>query len=64
MQQNSDWLVIAASHAFFCCVKRSTSESATMGLRKEGKRAFAPYKFGVKPKTFGKSQNRSSVSNN
>jgi len=39
MQQDSDRLVVAASHAFSCCVKRS-SESITMGVRKEGKRAF------------------------
>ena len=42
MQQDSDWLVIAASHAFICCVKRSTSELVAMGVRKEGKRAIAP----------------------
>ena len=42
MQQDSDWLVVAASHASLSCVKRSTSESVTMGVRKEEKRAFAP----------------------
>jgi len=42
MQQDSDRPVIAASHTFLCCVKRSTSESVAMGTRKEGKRAFAP----------------------
>jgi len=51
MQQDSDWLVIAASHTFLCCVERSTNESVTMGVRKEGKRAFATLKFGLKPKT-------------
>jgi len=42
MQQDSHWLVIAASHVFLSCVKGSTSESVTIGVRKERKRAFAP----------------------
>jgi len=50
MQQDSDWLVIAASHAFLCCVKRSPSESVTMGVCKEGKRAFAPLEMWSKTK--------------
>jgi len=42
MQQDSDWLVMGASHAFLCCLKRSTNESAKMNVRKVGKWAFAP----------------------
>jgi len=42
MQQDRDWLVIAASHLFLCYVKRSTSESVPMGVRKEGKTDVFP----------------------
>jgi len=63
MQQHSGWLVIAESHAFLCCVKRSTSESVTMGVRKDGKWAFPPLEIWSKTKTFGKSENSSSISN-
>jgi len=52
MQQDTDWLVIAASHTFLCCVKRSTNESVAMGVRKEGRRAFAPLE------TWSKNQKR------
>jgi len=54
MQQDSDWVVIAGSHAFLCCVKRNTSESVTMGVRKEGKRAFAPLEIWSKTKNVWK----------
>jgi len=54
MQQDSDWVVIAASHAFLCCVKRSTSESVTMGVSKEGKLAFAPLEIWSKTKNVWK----------
>jgi len=55
MQQDSDWLMITASHVFLCCVKRNTSESVTMGVRKEGKRAFDPLKIWSKTKNVLKS---------
>jgi len=54
MQQDSDWLVIAASHAFLYCVKRSTSEYVTMGVHKEGKRALAPLEIWSKTKNVWK----------
>jgi len=54
MQQDSDWLLIAASHSFSCCVKRSTSESVTRDVRKEGKRAFAPIEIWFKTKNVWK----------
>jgi len=40
--QDSDWLVIAASHAFLGCVKRTPSETVAMGVRIEGKQMIAP----------------------
>jgi len=59
MQQDSDWLVIAASHVFLCCVKRSTSESVAMGVRKEEKRVFAPpINLAEEPKMFRKSEEK------
>jgi len=34
---NPEWLVLAASHVFLCCVKTSASEYVAIGVHKEGK---------------------------
>jgi len=59
--EDSDWLVIAVSHAFLCCVKRSTSESVTMDVHKEGKRAFAPLQIWSKSKNVWKNSSLISI---
>jgi len=65
MQQDSEWLVITASHVFLCCVKRTTSESVAMGVRKEGKTGVCPpINLVEEPKIFRKSEDSSSISIN
>ena len=63
MQQDSEWLVITGSHVFSCCVKRRTSESVAMCVRKEGKTGvFPPLNLAEKLKIFRKSEDSSSIS--
>jgi len=61
MQQDSEWLVITGSHVFSCCVKRRTSESVAMGVRKEGKTGVFP-PLAEKLKIFRISEDSSSIS--